>query len=89
MKTQRLLIGLTVINMAVLALSLAGARAGGAKDVAPVLRGRALEIVDGDGKVRATLSVIPADPTFKMPDGSVGSPEAVLLRLISTKGVQT
>jgi len=86
MKMQRVLIGLMVINMVVLALTLAGTRTGMARDVAPVLRGRALEIVDGNGRVRATLSVIPADPTFKMPDGSVGSPEVVLLRLISAKG---
>jgi hypothetical protein len=28
----------------------------------------------------------PADPTFKMPDGTVGYPETVLLRLIDSKG---
>src|SRR5437867_4070110 len=57
-----------------------------AQDVAPVLRGRALQIVDEHGRVRASISVYPADPNVKMPDGTTGYPETVLLRLISSKG---
>src|SRR5438094_9204657 len=34
--------------------------AGGAAEVAPVLRGRALQIVDDGGRVRASISVLPA-----------------------------
>ena len=54
--------------------------------IAPILRGRALEIVDARGRVRASITVLPADPHFKMPDGTVGYPESVLLRLISPEG---
>ena len=54
--------------VASLAISLA--RPGAAADgVAPVLRGRALEIVDDRGRVRASITVFPADPAVKMPDG--------------------
>lgn len=51
-----------------------------------VLRGSALELVDAQGRVRAELKVIPADPDVKMPDGTKGSPETVQLRLIDSKG---
>jgi hypothetical protein len=55
-------------------------------EAAPVLRGRALEIVDDQGRVRAMIKVFPASPTAKMPDGTMGYPETVLLRLIDSKG---
>ena len=48
-------------------------------------RGRALEIVDDQGRVRAEIKVFPAQPTFKMPDGTTGYPEAVQLRLIDSR----
>lgn len=32
------------------------------------------------------LKIFPADPTIKMPDGTTGYPETVLLRLIDSKG---
>ena len=51
-----------------------------------MLRGRALEIVDDQGRVRAMIKVFPADPSVKMPDGTTGYPETVLLRLIDSKG---
>jgi hypothetical protein len=86
MKTQRLLIVLTVVNMAMLALSFARTDAAGTQTVAPVLRGRALEIVDEGGRVRASITVFPADPRVRMPDGTTGYPETVLLRLISSEG---
>ena len=86
MNTQRFLIALTVVNVASLALSLARPGAAGADGVAPVLRGRALEIVDDRGRVRASITVFPADPAVKMPDGTTGYPETVLLRLINSKG---
>ena len=86
MKVQRLLIALTIVNMALLTLSLARPDAAGAQGVAPVLRGRALEIVDDRGRVRASIAVYPADPTVKMPDGTTGYPETVLIRLSTSKG---
>src|SRR5712691_2676379 len=86
MNTQRFLIVLTVVNVASLAISLARPGAAGAEGVAPVLRGRALEIVDDRGRVRASITVFPADPAVKMPDGTTGYPETVLLRLINSKG---
>jgi len=84
MKIQRLLIVLTVVNFVLLAFSAARSRA--VVGVAPVLRGRALEIVDDRGRVRASIAVYPADPKVKMPDGTTGNPETVLLRLITSKG---
>jgi hypothetical protein len=86
MKLQRLLIALTVVNIVLLVLSLVQSRSVAAQGVAPVLRGRALEIVDDRGRVRASIRVLPADPTVKMPDGTTGYPETVLLRMITSKG---
>ena len=86
MKTQRLLIAITVLNVLLLAFSVGQTRAVVAERVAPVLRGRALEIVDDRGRVRASITILPGDPNFKMPDGTIGYPESVLLRLISPKG---
>jgi hypothetical protein len=86
MKHQRLLLVITVLNILLLVLSVGQTRAVMAKGIAPVLRGRALEIVDDRGRVRASITILPADPHFKMPDGTVGYPESVLLRLISPKG---
>jgi hypothetical protein len=87
MKTRRLLIGLTLLNVVLLAFSLV--QSGTmvmAQSAAPVLRGRALEIVDDGGHVRASIAILPADPNVKMPDGTTGYPETVLLRLINSKG---
>jgi len=86
MKIQRLLIVLTVVNFVLLVFSLARPCAVVAQGVAPVLRGRALEILDDRGRVRASIAVYPADPKVKMPDGTAGYPETVLLRLITSKG---
>ena len=85
MKT-RFVTALTVVNLALLVFSLAQPRAVVGQSVAPVLRGRALEIVDDRGRVRASITVFPADPNVKMPDGTTGYPETVLLRLINSKG---
>jgi len=86
MRIQRFLIALTFVNFALLAFFLAQPRAVEAQGIAPVLRGRALEIVDDRGRVRASITVFAADPTVKMPDGTTGYPETVLLRLITSKG---
>ena len=84
--TQRLLIGLTVVNFVLLIFFVAQPHAAAADSAAPVLRGRALEIVDDRGRVRASIVVHPADPTFAMPDGSKGYPETVMLRLVDPNG---
>src|SRR5713226_600608 len=91
MKTQRILIAVTVLNLGLTMFLLAQIRrvdAGGveADNVAPVLRGRQLEIVDDQGRVRASIKIHPGDPNFKMPDGKIGYPETVMFRLIDPKG---
>ena len=82
MKIQRPLIVLTLVNLALLIFTLAQMHPAAAQDVAPVLRGRALEIVDDHGRVRASIQVLPAS-TQK--NGEL-SAETVLLRLITEKG---
>ena len=79
MKIQRALIALTVVNFILLVFSLAQSRAVVAQGNAPVLRGRALEIVDDQGRIRASIKVLPADhdKTFS---------ETVILRLIDPNG---
>jgi hypothetical protein len=83
MKLQRLLVALTVVNLALLAfLLLANARLAAADGAAPVLRGRGLEIVDGQGRIRASIAVLPATTQA---NGET-SAETVLLRLITERG---
>src|SRR6186997_529193 len=84
-KLQRLTIVLTVFNLILLALSLAQLRPAVAQGVASVVRAHALEIVDDEGRVRAEIKVLPAQPALKMPDGTTGYPEAVQLRLINSQ----
>ena len=90
MNSRHVFIGLVLLNLVVLAIQLAPARAdqpaGAAADVAPIVRARAFELVDERGRVRAEIKVHPAEPNLKMPDGSVGYPETVLLRLIDSQG---
>ena len=57
MKTQRVAIGLSVVNLTLLIFLLAQIRYASAQSVAPVLRGRGLEIVDAQGQVRAEILV--------------------------------
>jgi hypothetical protein len=57
-----------------------------AEEIAPVLRGRELQLVDQRGRIRAEIKVLPPDPAVKMPDGTTGYPETVLLRLIESQG---
>jgi hypothetical protein len=85
MKTQRLALALTIANMILLVFFLARP-ASTAEQVVPVLRGHGLEILDDRGKVRASIKILPADPNVKMPDGSTGYPETVLLRMVSSQG---
>jgi hypothetical protein len=83
MKTQRVLIALTVLNLALLLITLTmQIRPAVAASVAPTLRGHALEIVDDQGRVRASLNVFPAGKS-KQGDAY---PETVLFRLITERG---
>jgi hypothetical protein len=85
MKTQKLLIALTAVNLGMLFYQQLQPGAIHAAGVAPVLRGRALEIVDDQGRVRATLGVLPPDTKHRKSDGKP-YPETVLLRLITSEG---
>ena len=92
MKAQRLLIALTVLNLGLLVFLLTqvevrflGFRFLGSAEVhaaGSVLRGRALEITDDEGRTRASVKVHPASV---LPDGTT-YPETVLLRLINSQG---
>jgi hypothetical protein len=68
MKIQRVLVALTVLNLVLLMFLMAQIRPVTAQNIAPVLRGRALEIVDDQGRVRAEIKVHPAQPALKMPE---------------------
>lgn len=81
--TQRFLIALTIVNLALLAFLLPHVAPALADSDAPVLRGRALEIVDAQGRVRASIKVHAAE-TFA-PTGKK-YPETVVLRLIDANG---
>jgi hypothetical protein len=70
------------VNLVILMLTLAAMRPAVAQGVTPVLRGRALEIVDDQGRVRASLSVLPAGTSAH----GDRHPETVLLRLITERG---
>jgi hypothetical protein len=85
MKTPRTLVALTVLNVGLVLFSIARQTGSAiAEGDAPVLRGRALEIVDGEGRVRASISVLPADARGDQPHA-----ETVLLRLITERGRPT
>lgn len=76
---------LTVINLALLSALLARSPKAAPLSRLPVLRGRALEIVDDQGRVRASINVYPRNPKFRTADGRP-YPETVLLRLIDSNG---
>ncbi|HZT62024.1 MAG TPA: hypothetical protein VFA36_02735 [Burkholderiales bacterium] len=83
MKTPRSLFALTLVNLAILLLSLAQQfRPAFAQGEPAVLRGRALEIVDGQGRVRASINVLPPSKSTNGEDQA----ETVLLRLITERG---
>jgi len=80
---DRLMVLLTIVNVMVLAFSLAARQPVEAKsDALPVLRGSALEIVDTQGRVRASIGVLPAEGNAT----GRGIPETVLLRLMTERG---
>jgi hypothetical protein len=83
MKTPRSLTALTAVNLALLLFTVTQQlRPALAQGEPPVLRGRALEIVDGQGRVRASINVLPSS---KSPSGEEQA-ETVLLRLITERG---
>lgn len=82
MKKQRFLITLTLVNLALLIVTLAQNRVAIAQGAPPMLRGRGLEIVDEAGRVRASISVMPASTSAN----GQAYPETVLLRLITERG---
>lgn len=83
MKNQRTLIALTVVNLGFLLFTvMQQVRPAFAEGAAPVLRGSGLEIVDGQGRVRASIALMPAGKS----EAGVAYPETVLLRLITERG---
>jgi len=93
MKFQRLPIALTVFNLGLLVFLMAQIevrflgfrfllRSAEMNSAGTVLRGRALEITDDEGRVRASIKLHPASV---LPGGTT-YPETVLLRLIDSQG---
>ena len=77
---------LVALNLALLSLGLTQQlRPAFAQGQPPVLRGRALEIVDSQGRVRASISVLPPSRSTSGEEQS----ETVLLRLITERGRPT
>jgi hypothetical protein len=92
MKNTHALIALTLVNLAMLIFVVSHhATPVQASGTEQVVRARALEIVDAQGRVRASIAVIPAGPARRA-DGSRTEfgdkifPEAVVLRLIRPDG---
>jgi hypothetical protein len=91
MKDQRVAIALTLANLGIMIFLLF--HENGAVDASSpqaVLRARGLEIVDAQGRVRASIQIQPEGPA-RAADGTVAKdgkvyPETVLLRLIRPDG---
>jgi len=86
MKKQHIALGLTVANLAIMTFLLTQFRPASAQqrqqqNIAPVLRGSALEIIDSLGRVRASITIQPAVEV----DGKK-YPQTVLFRLIDNRG---
>jgi hypothetical protein len=81
MKVQWLAVVLTAVNLVLLAFVLAQMNRLESQSVPSVVRGRAFQLVDERGRVRASLNVTPATTH----DGET-YPETVLLRLITERG---
>jgi hypothetical protein len=89
MTSQRLMIVLTAVNLVLLVFLLAQTRihigSGGVRlwtnIQGSVIRGRSLEIVDDEGRVRASIMVHPGDSTAAAPSGGTA-----ILRLVDENG---
>ena len=94
MANTRWVIILTILNMWLLAaLIIQPLVAGEAGTAAPMLRAQGLDIVDAQGRIRASIHVVPAGPA-RYADGSIQkgaqpAPETVLFRLIRADGRPT
>jgi len=91
MRNQPTLSILTLINLAILlSLTLSRIERVQASSDDGMLRGRGLLITDAQGKVRASITVLPAGPGRKsdgsLVDGGKIVPETVLFRLIRPDG---
>ena len=84
MSTQRVVLLLAALNVALGLLVVASYVRPTEAQTGPVLRGRALEIVDEAGRVRASINVAPAGTA-----AGVTYPETVILRLIDPNGRPT
>ncbi len=78
MRNQRILAGLTALNLMLLGgiLAMQVRRVDAAQQPDTILRGSGLEIVDAQGRVRASITI---NPTTTV--GGLRYPETVLLRL--------
>ncbi len=85
MKLPGVLLILTIVNLMLISILFARGQNAEARSDSGVLRGRALQLVDDQGRVRASINVYPANPKFKTADGKP-YPETVLLRLITSDG---
>jgi hypothetical protein len=86
MKANRVSIILMVVNLVLLGLQFAHGSPDRPDPVAPIVRAHEIQLVDERGRERAQLKVWPAQPDFKMPDGSIGMPEVVESYMITSKG---
>ena len=83
MENHRWVVWLTGVNLLLTALTLTRTiPAVAAEGVTPALRARSFELVDEQGRVRASLSVLPAGTSAQ----ADRYPETVLLRLITEQG---
>ena len=81
MKTQGFLFTLTILNLVLLVALLFRAPPTLAQSATPIIRGKGLEIVDNQGRVRASITVLPGSKANKEP-----FPDTVILRLIDPRG---
>ena len=91
MKNQRIFIVLSLVNFGIVVFLLFNQIGSvGASSPATVLRAQKLEIVDAQGRVRASIQIQPEGPAIKA-DGTAAKdgkiyPETVLFRLIRPDG---
>ena len=84
--TTRFLIAISALNVACAAISVSqspNSNAAGA-EVSDVVRTRHLEVVDVDGRVRASITVHPANQDARMREGA--DDDSVVLRLVNSDG---
>ena len=91
MRTGKVPIVLTIINLGILLLLVTRIQPVQANGGLQVLRGSGLEIIDAQGRVRASIQVVPAGPARRADGAPIEKngkiyPEAVLFRLIRPDG---